>query len=86
MVNQEPKYLHKKLSLKIPNQNVIFPHRQIHTIEINRKLSISRSAFIYRGAHIWNQLPISLRKCEKISTFKGQVKKWVKDNIGIKPP
>ena len=83
-LNKKPEYISSKLPLKVPGQN-IFPHKQAYTISVNKELSISRSAFIYRGAHIWNQLPFLLRKCEKTESFKSQVKKWVKENVSVKP-
>ena len=64
-LQQEPKYIADSLQLKLPENNFIFPLRQTNTIEVNRKLSLSRAAFIYRGANLWNKLPLYIRKCKK---------------------
>ena len=86
VITKKPKYLSDKLSPRVPGGVDMFPHRQAFTITVNRELTISRVAFVYRGAKIWNQLPLNLRTCESSRMFKSQVKQWVKSNIGIKPP
>ena len=85
VLNEKPEYISDKLSLKLPENGHIFPHKQAFTIPITTKLSISRSSFITRGARIWNQLPLQLRKCNKTVSFKRQAKIWVKEHIPIKP-
>ena len=82
----KPSYLAHQWKLKKPDrvQN-IFPHRQLNTIEVNRELSISRGGTIYRGAKLWNMLPLKMRSENKVSTFKRQLKKWVFEAIKIKP-
>ena len=50
-------------------------------MELNWKeynLEVSRAGFIYRGANLFNSL-------KKTTVFKLCVKKWVKENIGIRP-
>ena len=74
ILNQQPQYIYDNLNLRVHGKNQTFPHRQEYTVNTNRNLSISRAAFIYRGAHIWNMLPLHLRKCDKTPTFKNQVK------------
>ena len=85
IVSKKPEYLSKHLSLKLPGNGQIFPHRQIQTLTVNRMLSISRSAFMYRGARIWNELPLNLRNCQSTPNFKSLVKKWVTDHISVRP-
>ena len=82
---KKPEYLAKNVSLNIPKNGQIFPHRQIHTITVNRNKSISRSAFMYRGAKLWNQLPLELKNCQTTQKFKSLVKKWVSDKINVRP-
>ena len=48
------------------------------------KLEVSRVSFIYRGANLFNFLTLSIREEKKTSVFRASVKKWVKENIGIK--
>ena len=86
IINQKPHYISNKLIIRKPEQNKIFPLRQINTVLTTKKnLSLSRGGFMYRGQTLWNLLPTSLRFCVKIKDFKVQVRKWVLDNISIKP-
>ena len=82
----KPYYLSKKLELNLPKNESTFPHRQAYSITVHRNLTISRGGMMYRGAKLWNQLPIDLRKIEKLPSFKSGVKKWVMNSISIKPP
>ena len=49
------------------------------------RLNIAREGFVFRGATIFNKLDVNLRKETKLSIFKEGVRKWVKQNISIKP-
>ena len=81
----KPDYLAKKLKLMIPNETNIFPHRQAYTIPMSGNLSVTRSGCCYRSARLYNTLPLQLRRCNKVTSFKREVKKFVKENIAIKP-
>ena len=48
-------------------------------------LEVLRPCFIYRGANLFNSLTLSIREKYKTKVFKARVKKWVKENFGIKP-
>ena len=82
----QPEYLAQKLCLKKPDQDKVFPCRQLHKIEVNCTLSIARSGFLYRGSRLWNQLSLELRHETRIGVFKTKVRKWVLDHICRKPP
>ena len=82
----EPKYFNSKLQLKKPDNQNIFPRRQLDTITVNHKLTLGRSGFFCRGARLWNELPLSLRSCGETKLFKRGVKSWIRDNISVKPP
>ena len=84
--SKKPDYLAKKLILKKPNGNNIFPQRQLNTIEVNSRLTIGRSGFLFRGAKLWNQLPNTMRSCNNIKHFKTAVKSWIREKIAVKPP
>ena len=86
IISKKPSYIYKKLKLRTPGENFIFPKRQTHTIMVNRKLNISRSSFIYRGANLFNRLPLNLRESQDEKYFKKEAKSWVRINIPIKPP
>ena len=79
------KYLSDKMKIKSATDST-FPHRQAFTINVsNKSLSISRAGFVFRGARIFNLLPLDIRMCDKYPHFKWKARKWVKENIGIKP-
>ena len=46
---------------------------------------ISRAGFIYRCANLFNSLTLSTREEKKTMVFKASFKKWVKENIGVRP-
>ena len=48
-------------------------------------LEVSRAGFIYRGVNLFNTLTLSIMEEKKTKVFKASVKKWVKENIGIRP-
>ena len=47
----------------------------------NTRLNLAFKSFSFRGPQFWNQLPLSIRTCEKISSFKGLLKKWIQEEI-----
>ena len=59
--------------------------RRLHNIRIDFTLSIARSSFIYRGAKLWNMLPIDIRTSNSVKIFKKKIKNWIKINISIHP-
>ena len=87
-ISEKPEYLAKKLVLKKPNAVFPkgFPHRQLNTITVNRNLTASRAGYCYRDARLWNKLTVELRSCQKTTTFRTMVKKWIKENVPVKPP
>ena len=82
----QPEYLANKLALRKPDPGMIFPNRHVHTIQLVSTRSVVRSGFVYRGAKLWNCLPVELRLESKADVFKTEVKKWVRENISRKPP
>ena len=82
----KPKYICEKMKLRRPVNDEIFPQRQLNTITVsNSNLSVTRGGFVYRGAQLFNSLPVSLRTESKVSSFKRRLKAWTKTNIPIKP-
>ena len=67
--SNKPDYFAKKLALRKPDGENIFPIRQISTIRVNSNLTVCRSGFFYRGARLWSSLPVELRSCEKLEHF-----------------
>ena len=54
-------------------------------INIHFDLSLSRGSFFYRAGRLWNWLPISIKNCGTVPTFKKHVKKWIFENISVTP-
>ena len=52
---------------------------------LNTTLRYREQVFIYRGANLFNSLPLTIREEKKTMVFKASVKKWVKENIRIRP-
>ena len=92
--------VHKTKLSKQPNYlyNRIFPGGNIEEeearfmrsltqeqINFNCELSLSRSSFIYRASKLYNALPMTIKNDKSIPTFKANVKKWIKENINIRP-
>jgi hypothetical protein len=86
MTTGQPEYLADKLVLRRPEVGRIFPNRHVHTIQTNCTLTVARSGFLYKGAKLWNCLPLELRQETKSEVFKAEVKKWVREQISRKPP
>ena len=83
--NRKPDYLVTRFGLKKPNSEHVAPSRQLNSIQIYAKLSISRSGFSYRSAKLWNGLPEHLRKSTCMKKFKIEVKDWVRSFVPVKP-
>ena len=83
----KPKYISKKLILKLPNAENIFPQRQSNTITTEKThLSLSKGAFCERGKKLWNSMPLEIRSTDSYNLFKTKMKKWVRQYVPIKPP
>ena len=70
--SREPEYLSQALRDDNRNGNIIIP---------NTDLSLAKNSFVFRGAKLWNNLPPNIRNNLKISKFKKESRKWVKENI-----
>ena len=70
--SQEPEYLAEVLCRDNYYGKIILP---------KTNLSLYRKSFVYRGASNWNCIPQRLRELEKTSTFKTELKNWIKREI-----
>ena len=81
----KPKALHDKLKLNLPQNNQLFPESRIGTISVPKAmLTISGGGFCYRGAQLWNKMPLNIRNMEKYDFFKASLKTWVRKTIPAK--
>ena len=85
ITNHQPKYLSDKLILRKPIENIIFPQRHVNTIKVRGNLTLSRSGFLYRGAQLWNSLPLELRTCSDLKIFRKKLRTWISVAIPVKP-
>ena len=81
----EPRYLAERLSTGDRGREGVQPQRHVHDIRVNFNLGVAREGFMYRGAKLWNLLPVTLRCDKRISRFKTQSKIWIKKNIPALP-
>ena len=81
--SHKPKYLDERLKYKTWNEDG--HQRQLHKIHIDQRLNLSRAGFIYRGGHLWNQLPDDLRALTRTGQFKKRARCWVEKNVKNKP-
>ena len=79
----KPSYIKERLNSKTCSMSLRGQSNGI--IQRNYKLSISKEGFIYRGAALLNRLSEGLRNEEKLERFKIGLRKWVLENIPIKP-
>ena len=78
-----PKYHYSKL---FSSDNISNPGTKSHDDDcqankIGYNLSVSRNQFFYQSSLIWNNLPVHIKKLEKIETFKKHLKQWIITNI-----
>ena len=70
---------------KTSGMEAVVPRRQENTMKADANLTISRGGFFFRGSAFFNNLPLLLRTTSNEIQFKREVKKWVKQNIDVKP-
>ena len=71
--------------MKIKSQNMHLRGRLGSIGKQKHSLSIAKEGFIFRGVNIFNKLDENLKKETKVEKFKVGVKKWVRDNVPVKP-
>ena len=75
----------KPMALSRKFQQGLVLTRQGFNIRIEANLTLSRGAFFYRAAMLFNNLPRELRDEMLSNSFKGKMKKWIQCNIPVKP-
>ena len=63
------------------------PHNNPKNIEKSKnnrgRLKITRWIWSVKAIEIFDELPLEIRKCDKISVLKKLLRKWIKENILI---
>ena len=81
ILSQKPSYLANRLQISQENGPGVGS-----TIKLRKtQLGISKEGFIYRGAKLFNMLPLQLKEESNISKFKKMAKSWIKSTIAVKP-
>ena len=70
--SKEPEYLSSVLCNESRLGKIIIP---------NIKLSLTQKSFTTRGACNWNTLPSRIRNQETLSSFKQEVKEWIRREV-----
>ena len=77
----KPVYLARKLKMSEDvegrGQRIIAPTKY--------KLRTSQGGFVHRGTKLFNSLPLNLRNERNLKIFRTSVRKWVSENIRIRP-
>ena len=77
-----PKYLSDRLKQTDRRET----QRNVGKLKVpNYNLSLGREGFLMQGSLLYNKLPVSLRIEENFLRFKSGVRKWVSENISVKP-
>ena len=86
LATQRPGYLYNKFSRKFGANNR-YP-TSLHTsnairIEQRIRTDLGLKNFTYVAAQQWNQLPVAIRRCPTLESFKASTKRWIRMNIAI---
>ena len=52
-------------------------------VGIRARLEVVKNSFRWRAASSFNQLPVEIRTCSKVESFKRKVKPWIINNISL---
>ena len=81
----EPVHLAKRFGVEQLGKVGIRARRRQLDIRVDYTLSIARFGFIYRGAQLWNMIPVDLKTATTLREFKIKIKPWIASNLGIHP-
>ena len=79
---QAPGYIYSKLK-PVNNRRLTRSVAQGSLLVPRVEKTVSKFSFMVRSASTWNQIPTNIRSLENFSTFKGNLKTWIKGNISI---
>ena len=80
--SQTPKYLHSMFSWSY-NYNTRQAEGGLIRLVGKPKLDVNKYSFRWRAANQYNQLPVEVRTCASLESFKFQAKKWIKENVSL---
>ena len=80
-----PCYLADRLQLRSTEGRELRGQGAGMILQSDPTLSVSRGGFVYRGSRLFNMLSWNLRKEISMKNFKPGARRWVKENINIRP-
>ena len=80
LLTKKPNYLAERLKPKIGRERFGIMLTQPYS-----SLGSVREGFIFRGISLFNRLPNELKKESDLSKFKSVARKWIKENVAVKP-
>ena len=83
LLHQKPCYLAKRLGQETNVTRVTRTGTKLH--QESSHLSIVKEGFVFRGKSIFNKLPEELKIEENLKKFKKVSRKWILENVSIKP-
>ena len=69
MKSQEPVYLANRFAAHQGGAAGVRARRGEHNIRVDYRLSIARGGFVYRGAQLWNMIPLDIKSANSIGSF-----------------
>ena len=75
-VGNAPAYLTELLSSQVSKRPLrsSVSSASCYNVPFNKKKTFSDRSFSTVGPHLWNELPLSLRQCKSLDTFKKHLK------------
>ena len=70
VMTREPVYLAKRFGLEQLGQVGCRARRRQLDIRVDFTLSIARFGFVYRGAQLWNMIPVDIKTAPSLGEFK----------------
>ena len=84
MLTKSPFYMNKKFNMNYP-----YDTRQAtggcirYGEDFHSRRSFSHDSFRYRAAKDYDSIPVQLRNCRSMATFKSKLRKWIGSNIPV---
>ena len=72
-----PKYLHDILYRYVPQRNLRSMSEKTLVVPMRNMKTFGERAFSFQVPKVWNDLPIHLKNCNTLPTFKKQLKTYL---------
>ena len=81
--NKSPRYIYRM------HNNWSYPYttrqaaNDLIRVGARPRLEVVKDSFRWRAASAFNQIPMDIRTCNKVESFKKKVKPWIMRNISL---